>query len=182
MTFRRVFEVILGMHLYLIGLPGSGKSTAAPLIASVLGWGHCDLDQLVEEKIQQTIGEFVTAQGIDAFRSVELVAFQEASSSESPLVIACGGGTTLNAQIVKSMHDLGQAVWLDPPVDVIAERLKDEYLNRPLLAQADWKGQGMEVLETLRKERYAAYSFARFRCSYWESIQSEILEWSLSFK
>ena len=55
------------MHLFLIGLPGAGKSTAAKALAEAWGWPLCDLDVWIEEDAGCSIAELIEADGGEVF-------------------------------------------------------------------------------------------------------------------
>lgn len=83
--------------LYLIGFRGSGKTTLGKLLAERKRWGFLDLDARFEEVNGQTILEFVSRRGLEAFRAAEEKLLREtdwalSQKDASPHVVATGGG------------------------------------------------------------------------------------------
>ena len=76
----------------LVGLPGSGKSTIAPLVADRLGWEAIDLDDEIEASSGRSPAAIIAADGEAAFRDLELTALERILRRPGPMVIACGGG------------------------------------------------------------------------------------------
>lgn len=162
------------MHVYLIGLPGSGKSFAAPTLAARLGWSWLDLDQQIEQDLNETIAMCLERRGEAYFRSVESEVLQRVSCYADSHVIACGGGATLDGMNRQILSETGIAVWLDTPVERIVERLLRDPGARPLLQK--WDGISIERMRLLRLERYEAYSFADCIGESLEDLQERVVE------
>ena len=60
---------LLEGHVFLCGLPGSGKSTVAPLLAAKLGIPCIDLDQHVERSAGRSVPEIFAAEKESGFRA-----------------------------------------------------------------------------------------------------------------
>ena len=78
-------------RIYLVGMPGSGKSTAGPLLAETLGWRFEDLDQQIEAEAGISIPRFFEEKGEEAFRTTETRLLHQ-TAVERRLVVATGGG------------------------------------------------------------------------------------------
>lgn len=78
-------------HLILIGLPGSGKTTAGRALANALQLPFSDCDEAVENDAHMTIPEIFRREGEPGFRARETAALQ-ALTALPARVIACGGG------------------------------------------------------------------------------------------
>lgn len=78
----------------LVGPPGAGKTTVGTLLASRLGVGFADTDDLVESTAGRAIGDIFTSDGEPAFRALERAAVAEALASHDG-VLALGGGAVL---------------------------------------------------------------------------------------
>jgi len=59
------------MHLYLLGLRGTGKSTIGRLVATKLERPFLDLDDLIEQTAGQSISEIFRGRGEPFFRELE---------------------------------------------------------------------------------------------------------------
>src|ERR1035437_7691214 len=79
-------------HVVLVGLPGSGKSTVAPLLAARLGRGCVDTDAEVESRLRMPVSRVFEELGEPRFRAEERAVVERALASPQPLVVAAGGG------------------------------------------------------------------------------------------
>ena len=77
-------------RIFLIGMPGSGKSTSGKRFAKKLGWAYADLDKLVVIKAHKSIPKIFEEDGETAFRNWEQLALYETAQS-SGMVVGCGG-------------------------------------------------------------------------------------------
>ncbi|PKK93760.1 MAG: shikimate kinase [Tenericutes bacterium HGW-Tenericutes-6] len=132
------------MRIFLIGMPGSGKTTIARKLAEALNYTYLDLDGQIEKKAHMFIEEIFEKYGEAKFRTLETEALKEINQDDA--IIACGGGIVT----VKSNKALmqGLKIYLDTDLDVITERLKEDYV-RPLLKS--------KTLEQLYDERFLKY-------------------------
>ncbi len=129
------------LRIFLVGLPGSGKTTAGKLLAERLGWAFEDSDHEVERASGRTIPEIFSSDGEGAFRELEAAALSNLASRE-PIVIATGGGAPTYAPS-RNVLSSGFAVWLSVSPAEAARRATAEAggTERPLLAGADPLGQ-----------------------------------------
>ena len=126
------------MKLFLVGLPGSGKSTLGKQLAKRLDLLFIDLDDVIEAKAQQPIREIFAQQGEDYFREVEREALLNTISKNSDFVMATGGGAPCFFDNMLQMSQAGTTIFVDTPVATIAERMKKEGVSvRPLLHELD---------------------------------------------
>ena len=141
-----------GPHVVLVGLPGSGKTTVAALVAERLGWPVTDLDADVERRAGRSVAEVFAGEGEAGFRRRETRALLDALASEPPAVIAAGGGVVTVAANRVVLAD-GRAVvcWLDAPLDALVARVGAGD-GRPLLAD-----DGADRLAELARERRPWY-------------------------
>jgi shikimate kinase len=142
--------------ILLVGLPGAGKSTFAPLLAAELGVPSHDSDTLIEAAHRRSVSEFIREDGEPAFRAEERRVVQELLR-RGPSVIAAGGGAWLDAEVRSLTSEQAIAIWLDAPLETLAGRLGDAR-SRPLLA-GDVRGK----LATLKAARDPVYALASIR-------------------
>ena len=69
------------MRIYLIGLPGVGKSTVGKELAKKIGYDYVDLDLYIEEFMNKSIPSIFTEYGEDFFRELEKKALNDMLSS-----------------------------------------------------------------------------------------------------
>lgn len=135
-------------NLYLIGMPGSGKSRVGREVAARLSAPFVDLDKVIEEEAGRSINEIFADQGEAVFRELEKTALSRASS-RARAVIACGGGAVLDPENRAVMKATGLVVWLDVPLEMLARRVSPGG-RRPLIQDGD-------DLERLMGEREPIY-------------------------
>src|SRR6266487_2176578 len=120
------------MRIFLLGMMGSGKSYWAQRIAEKTNMDWIDLDQQIEKDTSLTIKEIFAANGEDFFRDKERDALHKLSQYDN-LIIATGGGAPCFHNNMQWMNQHGITIWIDEPVKVLAERLKKEKEQRPLI-------------------------------------------------
>jgi shikimate kinase len=118
-------------RIYLIGMPGSGKSTSGKRFAKKLGWAYADLDKLVVIKAHKSIPKIFEEDGEAAFRNWEQLALRETAQS-SGMVVGCGGGTAAWADNMHWMLQHGIVIWLNIHLQELAIRLVKSVNERPL--------------------------------------------------
>lgn len=142
--------------ILLVGLPGAGKSTIAPLLAAALRLPSRDSDDFVEAALGRSVVDIFRNEGEARFRAEESRILAELLA-EPPSVIAAGGGAWLDADTRMSALTYATTIWLDADLDTLIERLGNER-QRPLLA-----GNARERLATLKAERDPLYALASLR-------------------
>lgn len=142
------------MHLWLIGMMGSGKTTVGRLVAAAVDMDFHDVDLIVQQRRGTSIPELWEREGEDAFRAVEAAAIEELARAE-PAVISTGGGAVLREANRNAMRRSGTVVWLQAPAEVLAGRVTGG-AGRPLLDH----GGGRDRLAELLEARWADYELA----------------------
>ena len=89
--------------LFLMGLPGCGKSTLGRALRSI-GYEFTDLDEAVELRCGMSVADVIKRNGIDHFRRLEASELQRLIDSDKPQIIACGGGTPCHADNMERMY------------------------------------------------------------------------------
>ncbi len=131
----------------LVGLPGTGKTTAGRALANAAGLSFVDGDDLFEQREGVSVQEYLRAHPEPMFREREVAAL--AAAVEEYGVVATGGGvvTSSGARAVLSEQP---TVWLDCDDAVILSRIGGG--DRPLL-----DGEPAQRLAQLRAERAELY-------------------------
>ena len=126
------------MKLFLVGLPGSGKSTLGKQLAEQLDLPFTDLDDIIEAQANQPIREVFAQYGEEYFRELEQRTLLETINQNNSFVIATGGGTPCFFDNMQQMNQAGTTIFVDTEVEIIAERMKKEGVAvRPLLHELD---------------------------------------------
>ncbi|MDQ4108446.1 MAG: shikimate kinase [Actinomycetota bacterium] len=121
------------MIIYLVGMPGAGKSTVGRELAARLGVPFLDLDSEIEREAGAAVADIFRDEGEAAFRALEAAALVKASMQD-PAVIACGGGVVLEPANRITLRNTGVAVYLDVPVHELRHRVQPAS-DRPLIRQ-----------------------------------------------
>ncbi|MDX1913111.1 MAG: shikimate kinase [Saprospiraceae bacterium] len=120
-------------HIFLVGFMGSGKTYWGRLLADEIGLPFLDLDDYVSRVAGESIPAIFSRRGEMAFRILERDALRQLTAMP-PLVAATGGGTPCFFGNMDWMNASGITVYLQTPPSVLAERLRPEMSDRPLLA------------------------------------------------
>jgi shikimate kinase len=134
--------------VYLVGMPGSGKSTVGKELAGHYGVPFIDLDTQIEQQEGMPVRQIFEERGEVAFRALEAQALLKASTQD-PSVVACGGGVVLEPANRIALRNTGTVVFLDVPLEQLRERVQPA-ADRPLIRE---EGD----LERLLSEREPLY-------------------------
>lgn len=138
--------------VFLVGLPGSGKSTVGRQLARRLGLPFVDSDHVIEQRIGSSIRAFFDREGEAAFRDLEAQVIDEVTAG--PLaVIATGGGAVLRPENRGHLHERGRVVYLRSTPEDLFRRLRHDR-HRPLLQVAD----PLARLKDLHAQRHPLYA------------------------
>lgn len=141
--------------IYLIGMPGSGKTTLGKKLAIEQGVSFADLDAIIELKEGRTIREIFKENGESHFRDLEAAALRELAATTEAIVVATGGGTPCFRDNMNVMNTSGVTIYLDVPVEELLRRLEaDKSDDRPLLAEAQNRSERLKELLSRRLKDY----------------------------
>src|SRR5688500_17644052 len=147
------------MKIFLIGMPGSGKTTLGRELASHLMVDFVDLDVEIEKAEQKSISEIFRQAGEEYFRLLEARLLREWAANTVPFVMATGGGAPCFHKGMETINEHGVSIFLDLPVPVLMERVRKNQ-ERPLLLTSDEKDL-KEKLERMRAQRLDCYRRAK---------------------
>ncbi|MEX2234171.1 MAG: shikimate kinase [Cyclobacteriaceae bacterium] len=147
------------MKIFLIGMPGSGKTTLGKELASHLLVDFVDLDAEIEKAEQRSIPEIFSQRGEEYFRILEARLLGEWAGSTSDFVMATGGGAPCFYNGMETINQYGLSVFLDCSVSTLIERVKKNQ-ERPLLLISD-ENELKQKLKRMLEARMECYRQAR---------------------
>ena len=141
---------------------GSGKSTIGKILAENKNLPFIDIDQYIENQCGITVKKIFETKGELYFRKLERSVLLELLQKQTPSIIALGGGTPCYfdnmEKIISSPHEV---VYLNVSIPVLAERLKKEKKQRPLIAHLENDDQLTEFVGKHLFERNSFYRKAK---------------------
>ena len=111
--------------IYLVGARASGKTTVGERLARDLNLPCLDTDRRMGLRHGVSVAEVVEKLGWPGFRALESEILAEVST-ESPAVVATGGGMVLAEANRRLMKDSGLVFYLSAPAEVLAERMAQD--------------------------------------------------------
>ena len=100
-------------NIFLIGMPGSGKSTVGRRLAVTLDRPFIDVDEEITREIGKPIPAIFEEGGETAFREIEARVLRALCLHTRGAVIATGGGAILREGNVHAMRRVGRIYFLD---------------------------------------------------------------------
>ena len=161
-------------NLFLVGLPGAGKSTLGRQLARRLSKRFVDADHELEQRLGVSIPTIFEIEGESGFRDREEATLVDLTLL-SDVVLSTGGGAVLRAANRLRLRDNGTVIYLHADPVILWERVRHSR-NRPLLQTAEPHMR----LATLYAERDALY---REVADYVvESDRDEVLRFARAFE
>jgi shikimate kinase len=154
----------------LVGLMGVGKSTVGRRLAKRLGLSFVDSDAEIEDAAGYPAAEIFERYGERDFRDGERRLVARLIEGDVR-IIATGGGAYVDPTTRKLLNDRAITVWLDAPVDVLAERTS----RRDTRAQLR-NGDPKAVLEKLAEERRPSYAEAHIHVRSGDGAHRDVVE------
>ncbi len=150
-------------HLFLVGLPLSGKSTRGRLLADALQRPFFDLDEEVCRVLDHaSVADIFQQRGEAIFRMTEQAVLVRLLRRVVPFVLATGGGTPCYGEQMAHMNRVGYTLYLEMSWQLMAQRLRHAAARtRPLLTTL--KSQHADALRQRFGSRLAYYITAHAR-------------------
>jgi shikimate kinase/3-dehydroquinate synthase len=149
-------------NLILTGFSGTGKSTVAQKIATLLAREFIDTDDLISHKAGMEINQIFEEDGEKFFRKLESQVIQEVCALDE-LVIAIGGGAFSNVKNRDLLLSSGIVISLDAKPKTIENRLASQSKlsrsskdSRPLLQHSN----SLERIVSLKAQREPDYQLS----------------------
>jgi shikimate kinase len=135
------------MRIYLIGMPGSGKSSVGKKLANKINYQYIDMDEYIENKLNKKIPLIFSEDGEAYFRLKEKEVLNDFLLLDN-VIISTGGGVIKD----RSNKDLmnGKIIFIDVDLSILENRLKNDN-TRPLLK--------VKTVKELYDERIDNYNY-----------------------
>lgn len=123
------------MKIILTGYMGSGKTSIGKMLSKKINLPFYDLDAVIENIEQQTIGIIFKQKGEVYFRRIEHQILNHFIKNTSSFILSLGGGTPCyaNNHLLLQEKDI-QSFYLKASVNTLEKRLWENRISRPLLA------------------------------------------------
>ncbi len=118
-------------NIFLIGLMGTGKTTAGRQLARKLKMEFYDSDRVIEERTGVDIPLIFEKEGEDGFRKRETAIIDELTQKKN-IILATGGGAILNGENRNHLINRGTVFYLKSNLKTLIQRTSKDK-NRPLL-------------------------------------------------
>lgn len=151
----------MSKRIFLVGLPGSGKTTLGMELANNLNIQFYDLDQEIEKAEKQTIRSIFAEKGEAHFRQLEFDHLRKIIENADDFVLATGGGTPCFFDNMELMNKSGNTIFLNTPILTIKHRLQQDSV-RPLMQT--------NTLEELHEKRKEWYEQAQYKVETLEEV------------
>lgn len=151
-TSMQIYEEILRRQttVFLIGMPGCGKSTIGKALAKRAKRKFVDTDVYITKNEGRKPAEIITEDGVEEFRRIETKYLREVSAL-CGAVIATGGGIVTRPENLRIMKQNGRIIFLERDINLLATK------GRPLSAE------GVDKLWEKREPLYRAFADMTYR-------------------
>ena len=103
-------------NIVLIGMPSSGKTTISKLLQDKLQREVFEMDEMIVQKIQMPIKDYIDKYSEEAFRQQEIALAKELRNHHHA-IISCGGGIILKQESMNYLQENGCIIFIDRDLD-----------------------------------------------------------------
>lgn len=141
------------MKVFLIGMPGCGKTTLGKIAAKKLGMEFADMDKEIEKAEGKSISDIFEMYGEEYFRDAETKMLRGEVLGDEDKIISTGGGIVVKEENIEILQNSGaEVIFIDRPPEYIEADI--ECSKRPLMKN------GADAVYKLYRQRYARYERA----------------------
>ena len=141
--------------LFLVGMPGTGKTEWGRRIARAYSLPAVELDAFIENREGGTITDIFRNNGEETFRLIESHALRQIlRDTPPPFVLSSGGGTLIDQSNLFLMQQRGIVVYLKAEISTHVHNLKSGLEQRPLLSNTADPEARLTSIYNSRKDVY----------------------------
>lgn len=118
-------------NIYLVGMPGSGKTTLGKKLSNTLEYDFVDLDSLIQQNEGMSIEQIFEEKGEEFFREIERL-YLQSTNKLSKTIISTGGGTPYYFDNMDWINQHGLSIFLDISIEQLTQRILQNPTKRPL--------------------------------------------------
>lgn len=100
-------------NIYLIGMPGCGKTAAGQEAAKRLGRGFCDLDSLICASLGRSKEQIASKGGEDQYHRMETALLSALAAEPAGTIVATGDGIVLTPLNISLMRASGAMILIE---------------------------------------------------------------------
>lgn len=100
------------MHIVLIGMPGSGKSTVGALLAKLTGHTFIDTDPWIEQRENLPLQTIVDREGVGFRKYEEARIIELLPTITSPSIIATGGSVVYGTRVMSALKSIARIAFI----------------------------------------------------------------------
>lgn len=149
-------------HIFLVGMPGCGKTSIAKKLARKLSCNWIDLDEQICHTTSLSIAQFFEKFGEEKFRELERDTLHIIGKID-PCIVATGGGTPAFYDNMNYINSCGVSVYLEANEKFLLDRLSTKTNERPMFSGLSHEKIQIKISKILaERERFykqAKYTF-----------------------
>ncbi len=111
----------MNKSITLIGMAGAGKSTIGKQLAKSLDFNFLDGDLIIEERISQSIQNFLDQHGGKEFTKIEEEVLLSINFNKT--ILATGGSAVLSDTAMRFLRNESEVIFLDVTYENISKRI-----------------------------------------------------------
>jgi len=111
----------MNKSITLIGMAGAGKSTIGKQLAKLLDFNFLDGDLIIEERINQSIQNFLDQHGGKEFTKIEEEVLLSINIDKT--ILATGGSAVLSDNAMQFLRKESEIIFLDVTYENISKRI-----------------------------------------------------------
>jgi len=147
------------MHIFLVGPPGIGKSSVAPLLAHHFGAAAIELDREIERRAGKSCKDVIEQDGMERFLEIESSTLQKLAPTPSWVVVDTGGRAPIRDDNRAFMRSRGLIVGLHGSLDRVTSGIAATMAQRPNQGPSSpWYEAPRDRARKVLRERKAVYA------------------------